>query len=73
MDYSYIDNSKKIQGIESRIEQLEGEHYSNEVYLIECDAISDDKSREHLENQNRGIVERIRALNETKQKLQNSE
>lgn len=41
MEYTSIDNEKKILGLKNRLAQLEEEHFGSSVYLREAEALND--------------------------------
>jgi hypothetical protein len=55
MDYSLIGPEQMLEGIQNRIGQLEAEHYTNAIYLIECDLLGDKKTSEQLTTRNKFI------------------
>lgn len=62
MDYRTVTAGNMIDALENRIGQLEAQHYSNEVYLIEATLEGDKETVEGLTLANASIKSRRDAL-----------
>ena len=62
MDYRNLTGGHMVEALETRIGQLEGQHYSNVVYAMEAKVMGDDDSVEAFKSANKSIEKRIKAL-----------
>jgi hypothetical protein len=69
MEYEYLTASQKAAGVQQRIVELEGEHFSNTVYLFEAKIIGAENDIRDFTTKNQGLEKRIAGLKEMLKEL----
>jgi hypothetical protein len=69
MDYQTLKTREKINGYNNRIEQLEAEHFSNEVYAFEASLIGEEASVAAFKEKNKSVEVRLEGLTAERDRL----
>jgi hypothetical protein len=73
MEYQKLSKEEQIQGFQTRIRQLEEEHFNNYVTILEAEVLGDSAAFEDFSARNDSVEKRITALNKLVSAQQDAE